>query len=60
MSKRNNKKNRGKTLPTIVEIFQGTRSEIAQAAIFRSGAGFHADKRDRKERKGSWKNEDWG
>lgn len=56
MSNKKNKKNR---LPTTVEIFQGQRSEVALAAIFRSGGGVHRDQRDRKERKKDWKREDW-
>jgi hypothetical protein len=55
-NKRNKKKN---SLPTTVELFQGNRSEIALSAIQRSGGGFHADKRDRKERKDDWRREEW-
>lgn len=57
MAKRskNNKK-----LPTTVELFQGTRSILAQSAIFRSGGGAHTDKRRAKARKGDWKREAWG
>lgn len=55
-----NKKNKRKnSLPTTVEVFQGTRSELAVAAFQRTGGGFHADKRDRKERKKEWKREEW-
>lgn len=53
---KNTKRNR---LPTTVELFQGKRSDIARSAIFRSGAGKHADKRAKKAKKGNWKNEDW-
>jgi len=62
MSKRTNtvnSKNAKKALPTTVELFQGHRSPVALAAIFRSGAGKHADKRDRKESKREWRNEEW-
>jgi hypothetical protein len=44
-----------KALPTTVELFQGTRSAVAMAAIFRSGGGKHADKRRAKARKHDWK-----
>lgn len=60
MSRKNKKARNSKHLPTQVELFQGHRSDLALAAIFRSGAGAHTDKRDRKERKGDWKREDWG
>lgn len=56
-----NKKNKSKknSLPTTVEVFEGMRSELAVAAFQRSGGGFHADKRDRKERKNDWKRDEW-
>lgn len=58
MAKRNKNKSKNSLLTT-VEIFQGVRSELAVAAFQRTGGGFHADKRDRKERKNDWKREDW-
>lgn len=51
------KKNTIKKLPTTTEVFMGTRSEVALAAIFRSGGGRHADKRRAKARKHNWKRE---
>lgn len=54
MSKRNSKK-----LPSTIELFQGTRSPIALAAIFRTGAGSHADKRRSKARKQEWRRDAW-
>lgn len=56
MAKRN--KN-SKKLPTTVELFQGTRSILAQSAIFRSGGGAHTDKRRTKARKNNWRNDEW-
>jgi len=55
MSKRKN----SKALPTTVELFQGTRSAVALAAIFRTGGGSHADKRRSKARKQDWKRDAW-
>jgi len=59
MSSKKNKRGK-KSLPTQVELFLGHRSEVALSAIFRSGAGSHGDKRDRKARKGEWRDEVWG
>jgi hypothetical protein len=58
-TKNNNKKSKKFSLPTSVEIFKGMRSEVAVAAFQRSGAGFHADRRDRKVVKKQWRNEEW-
>lgn len=55
MSKRKN----SKALPTTVELFQGTRSPVALAAIFRTGGGLHGDKRRSKARKTEWRREVW-
>lgn len=55
----NKNKNKSKSLPTQVEIFQGTRSDIAQSAIFRSGGGFHKDARRTKKSKTDWKRDEW-
>lgn len=53
-------KNKGKRfLPSTVELFRSTRNPVALAAIMRSGAGKHADKRRATEHKRSWKNEAW-
>jgi len=59
MASKKNKRKKNNSLPTTVEIFQGVRSDIALSAIHRSGGGVHADKRDRKEHKKEWRNEEW-
>ncbi len=46
-------------MPTTAELFDGLRSEIALVAIFKSGAGFHNDRRHTKEKKKEWRKEDW-
>jgi hypothetical protein len=50
-----NKKNRRKSLPTMLELFLEAPSAMIVSAHGRSGAGLHQDKRRKKERKHDWK-----
>lgn len=59
MSTKKNKRRAKNTLPTSLDIFRGMRSEVAQVAIFHTGGGSHADKRDKKSRKAEWTHEEW-
>ena len=56
MKNKNSKKN---SLPTQVELFASSRSQVALSAIMRSGAGTHQDKRSKKAQKASWRREEW-
>jgi hypothetical protein len=53
MSKQKNKP----VLPSLLELFQESRSPHALAVILRNGGGTHKDKRRAPERKHDWKRE---
>jgi len=48
-----------RTLPTTADLVRTTRSQLALAAILRSGGGSHSDKRRAPERRGAWRKEVW-
>lgn len=51
---RNRKKVR-KSLPSMVDLVIGAKSDMIVQASFRTGAGTHEDKRRKKRRKTEWK-----
>lgn len=51
---RNRKKAKSKSLPSLVELVMGAKSDMIVQASFRTGAGMHQDKRRKKGRKKDW------